>query len=143
MRSLFLEIPILLGGQFARRTCHEIEWSFTLALFTKGCTFLPVFISYQMSYAQTQSVDIFVFCSPILFIVWQLPQSRICDFTVRCKGCGENIPAPVETMPDTWIVAECPLCRQRRSYLPPDIFRGRLSPFLLSRKPVISESRFR
>src|ERR1700745_2972099 len=51
--------------------------------------------------------------------VSQLPQSRVCDFTVQCKGCGENIPAPVMTMPDTWIVAECPQCGERRSYLPP------------------------
>ena len=58
-----------------------------------------------------------------------------CDYTVRCKGCGENIPAPVETMPDTWIVVDCPLCGERRLYLPPDIFRGRLS-YRLSKKPV-------
>jgi hypothetical protein len=75
--------------------------------------------------------------------VWQLPESHICDYTVRCKGCGENIPAPVMTMPDTWIVAECPLCCQRRSYLPPEIFRGRLSHLLLTRKPPKSEQRFR
>jgi len=66
--------------------------------------------------------------------VWQLPQSHICDYTVRCKGCGENIPAPVMTMPDTWIVADCPLCHQRRSYLPAEIFRGRLSHLLFTRK---------
>ena len=75
--------------------------------------------------------------------VWQLPESRICDFTVQCKGCGENIPAPIMTMPDTWIVAICPLCGERRSYLPPEIFRGRLSHLLLSRKPANSPSRFR
>ena len=87
-------------------------------------------------------------CAYILLIfaytvsVWQLPQSRISDFLVRCKGCGENIPASVMTMPDTWIVAECPLCGERRSYLPPEIFRGRLSHLLLSKKPVKSEARF-
>jgi hypothetical protein len=75
--------------------------------------------------------------------VWQLPQSPVCDFIVRCKGCGENIPAPVGTMPDTWIVTECPLCGERRSYLPPEIFRGRLSHLLPIRKPVKSDARFR
>ena len=75
--------------------------------------------------------------------VWQLPQSPICDFIVRCKGCGENIPAPVMTMPDAWIVVECPLCGECRSYLPPEIFRGRLSHLLLLKKPVKSEARFR
>ena len=71
--------------------------------------------------------------------VFMLPESRVCDYTVRCKGCSENIPAPVETMPDTWIIAKCPLCGDRRAYLPPDIFRGRLSQRLLTRKPVKSE----
>jgi hypothetical protein len=59
--------------------------------------------------------------------VWNLPQARHCDYTVKCKGCSENIPAPVGTMPDTWIVATCPLCGVRRYYLPTDIFKGTLS----------------
>lgn len=59
--------------------------------------------------------------------VFNVPQTRLCDFTIRCKGCGENIPAPVETVPDTWIVADCPLCGAKRRYLPGEIFRGRLS----------------
>jgi hypothetical protein len=88
-------------------------------------------------------VYIFVFCSPIMGRVWNLPDSRICDYTVQCKSCGENIPAPVQTMPDTWIVAVCPLCGHRWSYLPPDIFRGRLSHLLLTRKLVKSEKRYR
>ena len=49
--------------------------------------------------------------------MWNLPQPRLCDFAVRCKGCSETIPAPVETIPDSWIMAECPLCGQRRRYL--------------------------
>ena len=59
--------------------------------------------------------------------MFNVPQSRRCDFTVRCKGCGENIPAPVLTLPDSWIVAACPLCGQHRRYLPSEIFRGNLS----------------
>jgi hypothetical protein len=59
--------------------------------------------------------------------MFNLPTTRRCDFTIRCKGCGENIPAPVLTMPDTWIVAECPLCGVKRRYLPVEIFRGTLS----------------
>ena len=50
--------------------------------------------------------------------MWNLPQPRLCDFAIRCKGCGETIPAPVGTMPDSWIVAACPLCGTRRRYLP-------------------------
>jgi type I restriction enzyme R subunit len=50
----------------------------------------------------------FSFYSPILPFVFNLPESRQCDFTIRCKKCGENIPAPVGTMPDSWIAAKLP-----------------------------------
>jgi hypothetical protein len=72
--------------------------------------------------------------------VFNLPTSRVCDYTVRCKGCDECIPAPVETMPDAWIVAECVLCGAKRKYLPTDIFRGRLShKIAVGRKLVKSQ----
>ena len=99
--------------------------------------FVPLFVDRALVCANLRLL--FAYTVP----VWQLPESRVCDFTIQCKGCAENIPAPVMTMPDTWIVAECPLCGQRRSYLPPEIFRGRLSHLLLTRKPVKSEQRFR
>jgi len=67
--------------------------------------------------------------------VFNLPEIRSCDFTVRCKKCGENIPAPVATMPDAWIVTECSLCGEKRRYLPSEIFRGNLS-YKLGPKPV-------
>jgi len=60
-------------------------------------------------------------------LMFNLPASHVCDFTVCCKGCGENIPAPVGTMPDTWIVAACQLCGRKRRYLPSETFRGKLS----------------
>jgi hypothetical protein len=69
--------------------------------------------------------------------VFNLPQTRPCDFTIRCKKCGENIPAPVGIMPDYWIAALCPLCGEKRNYLPSEIFRGNLS-FKLGRKQVRS-----
>jgi hypothetical protein len=59
--------------------------------------------------------------------MFNLPTSKRCDFTIRCKQCGENIPAPVLTIPDRWIAAECPLWRVKRRYLPAEIFRGTLS----------------
>jgi hypothetical protein len=59
--------------------------------------------------------------------MFNIPDARLCDFTLRCKGCGECIPAPVQTLPDTWIAARCPLCGAYRAYLPNEIFRGRLS----------------
>jgi hypothetical protein len=54
---------------------------------------------------------------------------------IRCKGCGENAPAPVETMPSQAIIAVYPLCREQRRYLPSEVFQGRLSWQLL-RGPV-------
>jgi hypothetical protein len=52
-----------------------------------------------------------------------------------CKGCRENIPAPVESMPAQPIAAQCPLCGEYRRYLPSEVFLGRLSHAML-RKPV-------
>ena len=34
---------------------------------------------------------------------------------------------PVLYYDGSWIAAQCPLCGERRSYLPSEIFRGRLS----------------
>ena len=45
----------------------------------------------------------------LAYTVWvfNLPILRRCDYTIRCKGCGENVQARVQPMPDTWIMAEC------------------------------------
>ena len=72
--------------------------------------------------------------------MFNLPENRLCEYTVRCKGCIENIPVPVQTMPYTWIIAGCLLCGARRRYLPADIFRGSMSPKLAAR-PRSSEVR--
>jgi len=53
--------------------------------------------------------------------------ARVHDFVVCCKSCEENIAAPVETLPASWIVAHCPLCGENRRYLPNEVFRERLS----------------
>jgi hypothetical protein len=78
-------------------------------------------------------LDIFAFYSPILFPVFHVPTSDLYPFVIVCKECHQNIPAPVETMPGSWIIAECPLCGQQRRYLPTDIFQGRLSHELLAK----------
>ena len=46
------------------------------------------------------------------------PSSQLHEFVIRCKRCRENIAAPVETMPDTWIIHTRPLCGERRRYPP-------------------------
>ncbi len=72
--------------------------------------------------------------------VFNIPQTRKCEFVLRCKACRENVPAPVETMPDTWILADCPLCGEKRRYLPTDIFCGSLS-YRLNQRLVVWERR--
>ena len=79
-------------------------------------------------------VDIFAFCSPILVLMFPGPESSK-RVVVRCKGCRENIPAPVESVPAQPVAAKCPLCAAHRRYLPSEVFLGRLS-HLMIRKPV-------
>jgi hypothetical protein len=64
------------------------------------------------------------------------------DFVIRCKGCGENIPVPVETLTASWIAARCALCGEHRSYMPTEVFQGRVS-FALIRKPWARQGRGR
>ncbi len=73
--------------------------------------------------------------------MFQGPTSGIYPFVIICKQCRQNIKAPVQTMPDSWIVAECPLCDEKRRYLPTDIFRGRLSHDLLMKPSRTSDRR--
>ena len=56
---------------------------------------------------------------------------------IRSKGCGENVPAMVETLHASWIAVKCPLCSEHRRYLPTEVFQGRVS-YALIRKPVRS-----
>jgi hypothetical protein len=78
-------------------------------------------------------LDIFAFYSPILSLVFRSPTSGLYPFVIVCKECQQNIPAPVETVPDSWIIAACPLCGEQRRYLPIDIFQGRLSHNFLAK----------
>lgn len=68
--------------------------------------------------------------------------SDVSPFVVACKGCRENIRAPVETMPASWIIAKCPLCGQRRRYLPTEIFQGRISRALLRKSGRTGDKRW-
>jgi hypothetical protein len=58
-------------------------------------------------------------------------------FVVRCKQCGENVPAMVETLPASWIAVKCPLCSEHRRYLTTEVFQGRVS-YALLKKPARS-----
>lgn len=79
-------------------------------------------------------MQIFAVYSPILVSMFPGPQGSK-RVVVQCKGCQENIPAPVESMPAQPIAARCPLCGEHRQYLPSDVFLGRPSHLVL-RKPV-------
>jgi hypothetical protein len=69
--------------------------------------------------------------------IFQGLTAAVHPFVIACKGCHQNIPAPVETMPDSWIIAHCQLCKEKRRYLPAEKFSGRV-PHDLLRKPVRS-----
>lgn len=43
-------------------------------------------------------------------LVFNLPQYRFCDFAICCKGCSENIPAPVR-----YVVRDGATCHRRYS----------------------------
>jgi hypothetical protein len=76
----------------------------------------------------------FVFYSPMLICMFPGPEGSK-RVVVQCKGCRENIPAPVESVPAQPIAAKCPLCGAHRRYLPSEVFLGRLS-HLMIRKPA-------
>jgi hypothetical protein len=59
--------------------------------------------------------------------MFPMGESRLHPFVICCKGCLQNIPTPVETVPASWIAARCPLCGDYRRYLPSQVFQGRLS----------------
>jgi hypothetical protein len=65
--------------------------------------------------------------------MFHAPTSALYRFVIVCEECHQNVPAPVETMPDSWIIAMCPLCGEQRRYLPIDIFQGRLSHDFLAK----------
>jgi hypothetical protein len=79
-------------------------------------------------------VDNFRFLFAYTVLMFPGPESSKL-VVVQCKGCHENIPAPVEGMPAQPIAARCPLCHEHRRYLPSEVFLGRLS-HLMIRKPV-------
>ena len=60
--------------------------------------------------------------------------SRQCAFVVCCKECRQNIAAPLETLPSSWIATRCPLCGAQRHYLPTEIFQGRISYQLVTKR---------
>jgi hypothetical protein len=65
--------------------------------------------------------------------MFHAPRTGIHPFVIACKRGQADIPAPVETLPGSCIVAKCPLCGETRRYLPADVFLGRLSHELVAK----------
>jgi hypothetical protein len=75
---------------------------------------------------------VFAFCSPILVTMFQGLSARK-TFVVACKKCRRDVPTGVAEFPFQSIVVECPLCGEKRRYLPSEIFLGRVDQ-LVSRQ---------
>jgi hypothetical protein len=45
-------------------------------------------------------------------------------FVVDCKKCRRDVPTGVSEFPFQSIVVECPLCGEKRRYLPSELFLG-------------------
>ena len=67
----------------------------------------------------------FAFYSPILLTMFQGPSGRK-TFVVACKKCRRDVPTGAAEFPFQSIVVECPLCGEKRRYLPSEIFLGRV-----------------
>jgi hypothetical protein len=76
--------------------------------------------------ASPESVDYFRLLFAHTGLMFPSPQSQKL-VAVQCKGCHENIPAPVESMAAKPIAAKCPLCHEHRRYLQSEVFLGPLS----------------
>jgi RNase P subunit RPR2 len=47
------------------------------------------------------------------------------QFIVTCKDCRRDVPSGVKEFPFQSIVVTCPLCKEKRRYLPSEVFLGR------------------
>jgi hypothetical protein len=63
--------------------------------------------------------------------MFQGPSGRK-TFVVACKKC-RDVPTGVSEFPFQSIIIECPLCGEKRRYLPSEVFLGRVDQ-LVSRE---------
>jgi hypothetical protein len=93
-----------------------------------------IFVTGRRTFSQVWFI--FALFSPYIGAMFQAPEGRSWDYVICCKQCRRNIPAPVETMPDQYFVAKCPLCGAKRNYRPTELFQGRLSYELIRGRSV-------
>src|ERR1035438_10129899 len=105
-----------------KRTLHLLKTPDILLandsrLSVSNCSVTPWPASAAASLTQPKSpVHIFASYSPILVPCGTCPNPDSATSLSAAKDVVKTIPAPVGTMPDTWIVARCPLCGERRRY---------------------------
>ncbi|HLY39840.1 MAG TPA: hypothetical protein VKR52_01455 [Terracidiphilus sp.] len=46
-------------------------------------------------------------------------------FVVTCKRCRRDIPARVSVFPLQSLIVDCPLCGEKRRYVPSEVFLGK------------------
>ena len=65
--------------------------------------------------------------------MFQGPSGRK-TFVVACKKCRRDIPTGATEFPFQSIVVECPLCGEKRRYLPSEVFLGRVDQLVNRQK---------
>jgi hypothetical protein len=72
-----------------------------------------------------------IFSYPLF--MFQGPSTRK-TFVVACKKCRRDVPTGVAEFPFQSIIVECALCREKRRYLPSEIFLGRIDQMVTRQK---------
>ena len=49
----------------------------------------------------------------------------VSTFVVSCKRCGKTIRSRTNRLPDQAVLVICPLCAEKRQYLPSEVFQGK------------------
>jgi RNase P subunit RPR2 len=55
-------------------------------------------------------------------------------FVVTCKKCRRDVPSGASEFPFQSILVECPLCGEKRRYLPSEVFLGRADQLVQRQK---------
>ena len=69
----------------------------------------------------------------MLLSMFQGPSARK-TFVVACKKCRRDVATGVGEFPFQSIVVECPLCGEKRRYLPSEVFLGRVDQLVNRQK---------
>lgn len=89
--------------------------------------------SHNVPGRRPSAIYIFAFYSPMLLSMFQGPSARKA-FVVACKKCRRDVPTGAGEFPFQSIVVECPLCGEKRRYLPSEVFLGRVDPLVNRQK---------